>query len=301
MLIQLENEFFKGIADAYGGELISLKDKNGMEYLWGGDEAYWVGRSPHLFPIIGTLKDQKISMNGRSYSMEKHGFARNTIYEVVEQTKTTVTFLLKDTKETKQKYPFTFSFYVTHTLQSNGFTTSYRIVNEGKEEMPFCVGGHTGVRCPIKEGESFADYQIQFERPVSLKAYRPASDDPIKKISEHTFLEMEDHFTLYYDLFAEGPIIFNQISEHTLKLINPKSKMGVGYTFEGFPVLALWTLGKKQAPYLCLEPWHGLPAFEEDGEELREKPYSMVLRQGEEKTLSFQLRVLQESIKDIWH
>ena len=292
MLIQLENEFFHGVADTYGGELISLKDKNEVEYLWGGDEAYWVGRSPHLFPIIGTLKNQETRINGRRYSMEKHGFARNTFYEVVEQTKTTITFLLRDTEETKLKYPFAFSFYVTHTLQTEGFTTSYRIVNEGREEMPFCVGGHTGIRCPIREGESFADYQIQFERPVSLKAYCPASDDPVKAVSEHWFLEKEDYFTLNYDLFAEGPIIFNQISEHTLKLINPESKKGVGYTFEGFPVLALWTIGKKQAPYLCLEPWHGLPAFEEDGEELRDKPHSIVLGKGEEKTLFYQFRVL---------
>ncbi len=292
MLIQLENGFFQGIADTYGGELISLKDKNGLEYLWGGDEAYWVGRSPHLFPIIGTLKNQVTRINGRCYFMEKHGFARNSSYEVVEQTKAAVTFLLKDTEETYQKYPFSFSFYVTHTLQTEGFTTTYRVVNEGKEEMPFCVGGHTGIRCPIIEGESFNEYQIQFERPVSLKAFCPVSDDPVKTASEYSFLEKEDHFTLSYDLFKEGPIIFNQISEHTLKLINPAGKIGVGYTFEGFPVLALWTMGKKQAPYLCLEPWHGLPAFEEDGEELRDKPYSIILGQGEEKILSYHLQVL---------
>ena len=43
--------------DTLGGELVSLRDAEGTEYIWGGDPAYWSGRNPILFPIVGGLKD----------------------------------------------------------------------------------------------------------------------------------------------------------------------------------------------------------------------------------------------------
>ena len=30
--------------DTMGGELVSLRDAEGTEYIWGGDPAYWSGR-----------------------------------------------------------------------------------------------------------------------------------------------------------------------------------------------------------------------------------------------------------------
>ena len=35
-----------------GAELQSIKDANGNEYLWDGDEQYWNRHSPILFPIV---------------------------------------------------------------------------------------------------------------------------------------------------------------------------------------------------------------------------------------------------------
>ena len=43
-----------------GGELISYRDEAGLEYIWTGDPAYWAGRNPLLFPIVGGLRDGKV-------------------------------------------------------------------------------------------------------------------------------------------------------------------------------------------------------------------------------------------------
>lgn len=61
--------------ETLGGELVSYRDERGLEYIWGGDPAYWPGRNPLLFPIVGTLKEGKIRFDGREYAMERHGFA----------------------------------------------------------------------------------------------------------------------------------------------------------------------------------------------------------------------------------
>ena len=41
--------------ETLGGELVSYRDERGLEYIWGGDPAYWPGRNPLLFPIVGML------------------------------------------------------------------------------------------------------------------------------------------------------------------------------------------------------------------------------------------------------
>ena len=52
--------------ETLGGELVSYRDERGLEYIWGGDPAYWPGRNPLLFPIVGMLKEGKIRFDGRS-------------------------------------------------------------------------------------------------------------------------------------------------------------------------------------------------------------------------------------------
>ena len=57
MQIVLKRGGLTALADTMGGELVSLRDAAGTEYIWGGDPAYWSGRNPILFPIVGGLKD----------------------------------------------------------------------------------------------------------------------------------------------------------------------------------------------------------------------------------------------------
>ena len=59
-----------------GAELQSIK-KNGHEYLWQGDPAFWGRRSPVLFPIVGSVWEKKYRVNGTEYEMGQHGFARS--------------------------------------------------------------------------------------------------------------------------------------------------------------------------------------------------------------------------------
>ena len=58
MRLQLENNIFVAQIDTLGAELCSLLRKDsGEEFVWQGDERYWAGHAPTLFPITGKLKD----------------------------------------------------------------------------------------------------------------------------------------------------------------------------------------------------------------------------------------------------
>ena len=47
----LKNKELTVIFESKGATLHSIKDNDGVEYLWEGDPEYWSGQAPVLFPI----------------------------------------------------------------------------------------------------------------------------------------------------------------------------------------------------------------------------------------------------------
>lgn len=50
MRIELKRGAYTAAVDTRGGELVSFKDEQGTEYIWGGDPKSWVGRIPTCSP-----------------------------------------------------------------------------------------------------------------------------------------------------------------------------------------------------------------------------------------------------------
>ena len=86
--------------ETLGAELVSCRDEGGLEYIWGGDPAYWAGRNPLLFPVVGNLRDGKVSVGGKEYAMERHGFARRREFRVAERAEDRAVLELTDSPET---------------------------------------------------------------------------------------------------------------------------------------------------------------------------------------------------------
>jgi len=93
MIYYAENESFILGVKEMGAELTSLKSKKtGYEFIWSGDVNVWYGQSPILFPIIGRLLDDKYRLNGKEYTMPKHGIVRKKPFKLVEKTDDSLTF-----------------------------------------------------------------------------------------------------------------------------------------------------------------------------------------------------------------
>ena len=76
---------------SFGGELLSFK-LDGIEKIHQGEESrdengkvYWNRHAPVLFPIVGKLKRSPTLINGRTYEMSQHGFARDMEFEPVKK------------------------------------------------------------------------------------------------------------------------------------------------------------------------------------------------------------------------
>ena len=76
-----------------------------------------------------------------------------------------------------------------------------------------------------------------------------------------------------------------------VRLVSPAGA-GVEMDFTGYPVMAFWTPPGKNAPFICLEPWHGLPANTFESGEFSEKAFAIELSPSEEKSFSYSVKLI---------
>lgn len=283
MIIELKKGNLRAAARTLGGELVSLKDGNGQEYIWEGAPAFWSGQNPVLFPIVGSLKDGKVDIGGKIYEMGRHGFARGMEFTPVEQGEDFITLELRENEETLERYPFPFSLRVTHRLLEDGFSTTFSVTNTGAVPMPFCVGGHTAIRIP--EGERLEDYELVFDVLEQADSHLLNPQGIIRHDGRKPMLD-GNRIALDYNTFAEmDTIIFSMLRSGNVSLLHRETGRGMRLDFHEFPMVAFWT--KPGAPFLCLEPWQGCAAWDNESGRFEDKPFCTVLRPGGGKSLTY--------------
>ena len=288
MTFELKKGTLRATAQSKGGELTSLRDGNGREYIWEGNPDFWSGQNPILFPIVGSLLNGKIQIGGKTYEMGRHGFARGMEFTPVEQGEDFVTLELREDENTLACYPFPFSLRVAHRLLEDGFSTAFTVENTGEVPMPFCVGGHTAIRIP--EGERFEDYELLFDEKESADSHLLSPQGIILHDGRKPMLDGIGRLALNYQDFAEmDTIIFSMLRSGNVSLVHRETGQGVRLDFHEFPMVAFWT--KPGAPFLCLEPWQGCAAWDNESGKFEDKPFCAVLQPGEQKRLTYSFYV----------
>lgn len=226
-----------------GAELKSIK-VNGKEKLHHG-ESHWKRQAPVLFPIVGQLKEGKTIINNKTYCMGQHGFARDMEFEEIEEN----IFLLKSSKETLEKYPFKFEFYVIYTIQNDELIITYKVINKDSTTMYFGLGGHPAFICDYSSG----DFQIQFNETEKEIQFMQLENGLISNEKAPNLL-YNNTIDLLPDTFEKDAVIMKNIKSNKITLYNKKQNIKVlEFDFTGFPYLALWS--KVGAPFVCIEPW----------------------------------------------
>ena len=284
MIFELKKGNLRATAQTRGGELASLRDGGGREYIWEGDPAFWPGQNPILFPIVGSLLNGKIQINGTTYEMGRHGFARGMEFAPVEQGEDFVALELRETEETLACYPFPFSLRVTHRLLEDGFSTAFAVENTGTAPMPFCIGGHTAIRIP--EGERFEDFHLLFDQAETADSHLLSPQGIILHDGRKTMLDGTGTLALDYQDFAQmDTLIFSMLRSGNVSLVHRETGRGVRLDFHEFPMVAFWT--KPGAPFLCMEPWLGCAAWDNESGRFEDKLFCAILQPGEVKELAY--------------
>lgn len=291
MRIELKRGGLSAAAETMGAELVSFRDGQGTQYIWGGDPKFWAGQNPNLFPVVGNLTDGRVSVDGKGYEMARHGFARRSEFAVAERGEDYVVLELRDSPETMAQYPFPFVLRVRHHLLDNGFYTQYEVKNPGQGELLFCVGGHTGINCPLWPGERFEDYRLVFGQEEDAWSILPSAQGYLSPRREHV-LDHTDTIALDHKTFDRvDTLIFEGLRSKSVTLRHKDGGQGVRMDFGQFPMVAFWTMPNAGAPYVCLEPWHGCAAVEGESGELADKPHVIRLAPGGEKVLRYSVEL----------
>jgi galactose mutarotase-like enzyme len=237
-----------------GAQLSALRDGSGRDLLWDGDPAFWNGRAPLLFPIVGMLAGGCYRLGSKVHQLPRHGFARGKLFEVTESTSATATFRLTADEATLLVYPFHFELDVRFALEGPTLSITTYIRNVGDEEMPASFGYHPAFRWPLPYGRERSSHFIEF-----------ACDEPapIRRLNADGLLTMERHPTPISDrrlaladaLFRDDVVIFDAIRSSSVTYgADDGPRLRISYP--DTPYLGVWT--KPGANFICIEPWHGL-------------------------------------------
>jgi len=279
----ISNSILEASIKHAGAELFSIKDNQNNEYIWEGNPDFWGKHSPVLFPIVGTLKNNTYKINEKEYQLPRHGFARDMEFSLIEKTENKAVFSLKSSEETLQKYPFEFELQLIYTLNESSLVLEYKVINNGREKMPFSIGAHPAIALP----DTFEDYAFQFEKEENLKYYLLEND----LISSQTkILETNNKVVpLNYELFKNDALIFKTLESKSLTILN-NSKPYVKVDYYDFPSLGIWT--KENAPFVCIEPWLGYSDTDENSGNLYEKEGILTLDENKDFSAKFSITIL---------
>ena len=262
-IISISSNSLTASIDTMGAQLMSLR-KGESEYLWQGDSNWWPRRAPILFPIVGVLKDSKAESVEGTISLARHGLARLNLFEVVEQSTSSVTLQLKSTEETRKAYPYDFELKLIFSVDGDTLTQTYEVTNPANVVLPFTLGAHPAFNIPIPgvEASSLDQYHLSFTH--SWTSYGPSiTDEGLCNYATPQKLIMDsDTLNLSWELIdREKTITLEDVPDRRITLAAsteaPSEAHGIQMDFEGFDYLGIWSAAPG-CPFVALEPWCGI-------------------------------------------
>ena len=292
--INISSDHLSAQIDPHGAELISLCDAQGAEMMSDGDPAFWSGRAPLLFPIVGQLRNDEYRLGSKTYSMEKHGFARRNDFVLREHEAGKAVFTLCSNDVIKEQYPFDFKLKMTFEIEGNALLKTAEVSNKGADDMPFSFGFHPAFAWPLPFGDEPFDKAAVDAHKIIFEQDEPA---PIRRIGiEPGLIEPMLHdspvegniLSPSYAHFENDAMIWDDLNSRTLTWGDPQ-KTHLQIEFPDTPWLGLWQ--KPRAKYLCIEPWAGMAdpvGFDGD---FTEKPGMMILAPDESRSFRMNVRL----------
>lgn len=283
----ISNRDVRASIRSLGAELVRLQDGSGADYLWNGDPAWWNGRSPILFPIVGALSEGRLKVDGKTFAMAQHGFARRSTFEVVLREEAHCAFRLRPNEETRAQYPFEFELRLDYEVIGRALSMRASISNVGSGLMPASFGFHPAFRWPLAADLAKTDYSIEFDRPETAPVERPAeggllSGSPKPSPVVGRTLALRD------SLFDDGALIFRGLESRRV-VYGATTGPRIAVAFDGLPDLGIWT--KPGAGFVCIEPWRGYASPRDFDGELWDKPGITLIEAGATRQLEMRIEI----------
>jgi len=254
-MVTLENEFLKVSVSSEGAELLSVFNKiSKIEHLWQGDPQIWDWHAPNLFPVVGRCINDQLLIDGKTYPMEKHGFARTSHFKRVESSDIHAKFSLNYNQATLAVYPYKFEFQVLYDLFDDCVRVSYKVINKDENSIYFSLGAHPAFNVPFHSNEAYQDYYIELDKEEQLERQLISTDGYFTGASELVPMDGNKIY-LSKDIFNQDALVFKRLISRKVRIKSRNHNEYISVSYPHMDYLGIWA--KPGAPFVCIEPWLG--------------------------------------------
>jgi len=257
-----------------GGELTSVVF-DGRQCLHQSDNI-WKSQAPILFPTIGASFEDTILVDGIHYPQKHHGFTRNVLFERVINKCNEVMLYLSSNPVTEKFYPYDFRMNASYKVNGSTLTVKNTVVNIDNKPIFFNFGYHPGFT--LLEGTRLEDYSLEFEDYEENESIVKCTD-PLP-LFENKTIHLKD------SLFKEAAVVLKNLNSKAIYLLKGGEKI-LKFSFYS-PFLGIWSRSETDKPFICLEPWYGLPDRKYSGE-ISNRPNVICLPEAESYDFSYQV------------
>jgi len=272
----------------FGAELWSLTDAQGGEWMTDADPAFWTGRAPLLFPIVGALNGGHYRLCGSAHELAKHGFARHSAFALVASQVDSATFRLTASEATRLAYPFPFTLDMAFALDGWTLRMIATVTNDGVTDMPFSFGFHPAFAWPLPGGAAKADHRVTFaqDEPQPIRRIDPPSGLLLPEALPSPVHGRD--LALDATLFEADALIWDDLASRSLTY-GAAGGAQLDIAFPDTPMLGIWQ--KPGANYICIEPWQGIADPVGFADDLRAKPGMIALAAGASRSFRMDVTV----------
>ena len=193
------------------------------------------GGIPVLFPSPGVIPEGTWRVEGRDYTMRRHGFARDLAWQVRARENARGVLVLGHSEQTLREFPWRFEARLTVTLSGGALRLSFAAENQDTRPMPLHLG-----------------YHPYFLVPQANKAAARLDTDATRAWDNRTGAPVA-----FSGLDLTGP----EVDLHLLDHSRPGTTLHRGPGLrpvelswsEAFTTVVVWTLTGRD--FVCVEPW----------------------------------------------
>lgn len=292
-MITLKNDYLTVDLHPKGAEIhriVGTKDQ--LNYMWRRDPSQWANSAPILFPIVGAVRDDTYRVDGKTYHLTQHGFARHNEFEVTSQSDQEVVFTLKSNPEILKQYPYLFELKVTYRLNESTLECFIEVKNVDEKPIVFAVGGHPAFACPLYDNESSNDYYLEFEKNETLD--QKVIDVAHRAMSHETkkLFDQERRFFVRQAMFDQDAVVVKDFKSEWVALRSLNHSKAVVFHMHHFNHLGIWA-AKHVGGLIAIEPWVGHADYNDFTGELKDKEGVVTLPEHETFECDFAVEIVQ--------
>jgi galactose mutarotase-like enzyme len=269
---------------ARGAEPQSLRHAGAGELLWQAGPA-WPKHAPVLFPIVGSLAGDRYEHDGETYTLGRHGFARERDFAWLEAGPAACALRLEDDAQTLAIFPFRFGFDIRYAVEGEALAITYTVRNPGPDVLPASVGAHPAFRWPLADGVAKEAHVLTFAED---------EPEPIRRLAANLLAPEAfptpvrgRELALDPSLFDADAIVMDRVRSTSVRYAAPGTPV-LEVAWTGFAQLGLWS--KRGGDFLCIEPWYGYASPAGFAGDFLAKPGLMHLAPGEARTFTIRIR-----------